>query len=361
MPVLDLDALLEPIPGADPAGAPVPYLLRTQLEEARKESGPADLPPDDPTATPRPIDWAALVRTTQGILTTQSKDLLVAARLTEALARAYGFSGLTEGLTLLRRLLDEAWERIYPIVEDGDWEVRAAPLNWLGEPDRGARFPATLRSLPLVGAGNLRLSWLDWRRSQDKQGPVDAATFEQAVAQTSREDSYQVALDLRAAVAACAELLEVINRRLGEAAPSMQGLCEALGDCRTLAEQVLARKGGPPAVDGNTAGDSCASSAARDASAEEGAAMGETGVQKHDYQRAVLARNDAYRRLAEVGEELRVLEPHSPVPVLIQTAVKWGDLSFPELIRIMVQEEGMMSLLSRQAEAGAEEAAYQDS
>jgi len=65
--------------------------------------------------------------------------------------------------------------------------------------------------------------------------------------------------------------------------------------------------------------------------------------------------------LAVVGAELRMLEPHSPVPVLIRKAVAWGDLSFPELIRAMSQEEGLMSMLSKEAENGAEESALQES
>jgi hypothetical protein len=125
-----------------------------------------------------------------------------------------------------------------------------------------------------------------------------------------------------------------------------------------LSEQILARKGGPPALEGDAGetADPC------DAQAVEGGVVSQAASgQTHDYRRAALARNDAYRRLAEVGEELRILEPHSPVPVMIQTAVKWGNLSFPELIRIMVQEEGLMGMLSRQSETGAEEEALQDS
>jgi type VI secretion system protein ImpA len=358
MPLLDIDALLEPILGDDPAGWPVPYMLRAQLEEARKESGPADLPPEDRAAQTRPVDWSALVRTTQEILSTQSKDLLVAARLTEALTCEHGFAGLAEGLVLLRRLFEECWSRLHPSIDDGDLEVRAAPLNWLSEADRGARFPSTIRNLPLVRGSNQSLSWLDWRRSQDGHGPVDAKAFDEVVLQASREECYRLTLDLQRAATEHAALLAVVNQRLADAAPSMEGLSNALNDCRILSEQILARKGGPPALEGDAGetADPC------DAQAVEGGVVSQAASgQTHDYRRAALARNDAYRRLAEVGEELRILEPHSPVPVMIQTAVKWGNLSFPELIRIMVQEEGLMGMLSRQSETGAEEEALQDS
>ena len=357
MALLDIDALLEPIPGDDPAGSPVPYVLRTQLEEARKPSDPTDPASGDSSAQPRRIDWAGLIRGTQSILCKQSKDLLVAARLTEALCCEHGFPGLAEGFTLLRRMFDECWERIYPAVDDGDLEVRAAPLNWLGETDRGARFPTTLRGLPLLQGEFQQVSWLDWRRSQDGRG--DTESLEQAVRQASREDVYQLTQDIGLALAEYGQLLAVVNQRLGDAAPSMQGLSEALTDCRTLAEQILARKGGPPLPGGDAAADSGDAGLDGQGSQSTGGGRGESGQQ--ECRRAAAARSDAYRRLAEVGEELRILEPHSPVPTLIQTAVRWGGLSFSDLIRVMVQEEGLMGMLSRQSEAGAEEGALQDS
>ncbi len=75
-------------------------------------------------------------------LTETSKDLLVAARLTEGLTKEHGFGGLRDGLRLMRRLVTECWDRLNPAIEsEDDLEVRAAPFYWLDEADRGARFP----------------------------------------------------------------------------------------------------------------------------------------------------------------------------------------------------------------------------
>src|SRR4051794_40158680 len=149
-PLLDFDALLAPLPGDAPAGRPVPFDLRRQFEEGRKQ---VEAAPYGPAGGPReiiPADWPGLVRLTREVLTTTSKDLMTAARLTEALTMAEGFAGLRDGLTLLRRLLAECWDRMHPDLEDGDLEVRAGPFNWLDDRDRGALFPPKLLLVPVV-------------------------------------------------------------------------------------------------------------------------------------------------------------------------------------------------------------------
>src|SRR6516225_7058209 len=46
--VLEFDTLLAPIPGANPAGEPMPFLVRKELDDARKEINPKSFAPDDP-------------------------------------------------------------------------------------------------------------------------------------------------------------------------------------------------------------------------------------------------------------------------------------------------------------------------
>src|SRR5262245_57946224 len=104
-PFVDIDALLRPLPGDDPAGS-VPYTERAELEEARKEKQD----PNGAEGTLVKPDWARVVQTAQEILLKKSKDLGVAARLAEALFRRHGFAALPEGFRLLRRLVAECWD-----------------------------------------------------------------------------------------------------------------------------------------------------------------------------------------------------------------------------------------------------------
>jgi hypothetical protein len=47
-PVLDIDSLVAPLPGDDPAGSSVPHTVRHELEESRREDNPDDYAAHDP-------------------------------------------------------------------------------------------------------------------------------------------------------------------------------------------------------------------------------------------------------------------------------------------------------------------------
>src|SRR5262249_503882 len=94
-PLLDFERLLNPIAGASPSGSTLPYTVRSQLEAFRREVNPDDYDegdPQRPTAA-KPADWPAIIELSQKVLQEISKDLSVAARLTEAMVKQYGFAG----------------------------------------------------------------------------------------------------------------------------------------------------------------------------------------------------------------------------------------------------------------------------
>src|SRR6516165_9713936 len=197
-PAIDIEALLAPIPGDNPAGESLPFAVREKLDEFRKEINPDSFDADDPLRPdqPKPADWPAIVRLCEETLTNTSKDLLASARLLEGLVRSKGFAGLRDGLQLMRRLLADCWDRINPSIEDGDLEVRAAPFNWLDDPDRGARFPTSVRMAPIIEFEGTKYSWLDWKQLQEGKGPLTAANFDKAVTVASREDCQTLVDDL---------------------------------------------------------------------------------------------------------------------------------------------------------------------
>src|SRR5260370_37148492 len=153
--VLNFEPLLAPIPGDNPAGGAIPFEIREKLEEGRKEINLEDFDKNDPArpTEAKKADWAGIIRVAQDTRAKTSKDLLVSARLTEALVKQHGFAGLRDGLHLMRLLVDQCWDRLNPSIEDGDLEVRAGPFNWLADAEKGARFPHSVRRVPLMDAG----------------------------------------------------------------------------------------------------------------------------------------------------------------------------------------------------------------
>jgi type VI secretion system protein ImpA len=335
-PVLNFEPLLGPIPGDNPAGGAIPFEIREKLEEGRKEINPEDFDKDDPArpTVAKKADWSGIIRLAQDTLTKTSKDLLISARLTEALVKQYGFAGLRDGLHLMRLLIEQCWDRLNPSIEDGDVEVRAGPFNWLADAEKGARFPNSLRLVPLIlddkaGKGK-KFSWMEWRLSQEGKGTATRADFEKAILETPRDKFVSLDEDINQCVDELTQLLQVLNGKMGSMAPGLIDLRAAVEDCRKLVKQMLAQKG----EEGGGAEVTANGSAEAGASSGGGAKAG--------------SREQAYRQLAQAAAVLRQLEPHSPIPYLIQRAVELGSMPFPELMRALIREQNVLSELSRE-------------
>jgi type VI secretion system protein ImpA len=327
--VLDVDSLVAPIKGKEPAGAPLPYDVRLKLEELRKEINPADYDEDDARRPKsyRPPDWDGIVKLAKETLSGKSKDLLAAARLVEALVIRERFAGLRDGLTLLHRLASECWDRVHPMLVDGETvEAREGPFKWLNQVGHGALFPRTLRVTPLYVVEGKGFSFEDWQSKERK------ATFDAAASAVKLETAQDLVEDLKAAKEKLNALSDVLNDKMGEFAPDLvssennEHIGAAINDCLKVANQVLQKKTGttPTGDDGS------------------GSAGGGETVALN-----LSSRADAYRMLNEAADLLQRLEPHSPIPYLVKRAVYLGELKFPELMKALLRENAALDELYR--------------
>jgi len=340
-PLLDFEALVAPIPGARAEGDPVPFEVSQQLEDLRREIDLDSFSPTDPTRpeAPKKADWPGIIQLAQQTLRETSKDLLVAARLTEALAKAHGFAGLRDGLHLLYLLVEQCWDRLHPVIEaEDDLEVRAARFNWLDEPDRGARFPGTLRLIPLLAPDQERFGWQHWRDSQTGKSKLTAADIERGIQNTSREYAERSAADLDQ----CWQELELLSNALAvrmktettNYAPSLGGIREAVQDCRMLARQIVQKKGGgKPAAEVSTSKDDTATPPSAASPAAEN---------------RMETREEIYGRVAEAAAKLQRIEPHSPVPYLLLRAVEMGSMAFPDLMKALILNADVLKVMNRE-------------
>jgi type VI secretion system protein ImpA len=331
-PLLDIDALVAPVPGDAPAGAPLPYDVRLKLEELRKEINPADYDEEDARRPPsyRPPDWAGIVKLAKETLSSKSKDLLVAARLVEALVIQERFVGLRDGIKLLHRLAGEAWDRVHPMIEQGETlEPREGPFKWLNQIGYGSQFPRTLRVTPLFIVGGKGFGFEDWQ-SKDRK-----AAFDTAASAVKLETAQDLVDDLKAAKEELHALCDVLNDKMGEFAPDLvssennENIGAAINDCLKVANQVLGKKTGTAST-----GD--------DGSSATGGAGGGGTVALN-----LSSRADAYRMLNEAADLLQRLEPHSPIPYLVKRAVYLGELKFPELMKALLRENAALDELYR--------------
>lgn len=366
--VLDIDALLEPIAGDDPAGNAVPFGTRKQLDEFRKELLPESFPADDPMRPEQPkyADWEAIIKLGEETLKDTSKDLLVAARLTEALIRHNGFAGLRDGLRLMRRMVEEAWDRIYPTIEDGDLEVRAAAFNWLDDPDRGARFPTTIRQASLIPNGEKGYSWQDWRSAHDGKAGVTTADLDGAIESATYEDCQNIADDVTECLDEIALITGILDPKLNDVAPGMVEAKRAITECQNLIKQVLAKK--PPPVSAEEDVFEVVPSGEDSGDLMESLGDGGGSSDGSEVVRVVSApaaprpftREDAYNQLEQLSHKLLRLDPHSPVTYLVMRAVKLSKLTLPELLKVLVRNSDSLADLSRDLDLGVQESSDDD-
>jgi type VI secretion system protein ImpA len=107
------DELLNPIEGPNPSGVNLRYdPVYDKIKEARREE---DHPPPGMTERDRKVaDNLLVLKLTQEVLTARTKDLQLAAWLTEALLKQKGFGGLKEGLAFCYGLTEKFWDTVYP-------------------------------------------------------------------------------------------------------------------------------------------------------------------------------------------------------------------------------------------------------
>jgi type VI secretion system protein ImpA len=335
------DDLLNPIPGPNPSGESLRYApVFDQIKEARREE--EEISQGEWQTAIKKADWPLVIKLCGEAIAKKSKDLQVAAWLVEALVRRDGFAGLNEGLTLIQGLLEKFWDTLYPELEDGDAELRAAPLEWIG-----SRLDGPLRKVPLTGNG---LDWQNYKESRTVPSEADAESSESK--QQARADAiadgkltpeafdqgfdatpkatYEAWMgQVDASLESQERLKQLCEEKFGDLAPTFRGLRTTLEELRQTLHVFLARKreqeaggeeperaAGPEAPGAGSYAESAAAPAR--APARPAAKMA-LAAEPAD-------RDDALERVLVAARWFRQNDSYSPVPYLLVRGLRWGEL-----------------------------------
>ena len=326
------DDLLAPIAGSNPAGADLRYdPIYDKIKEARREDD--DIPQGDWQQERKTADFAAVVKMAGETIATKTKDLQLTAWLTEAMLRRESFAGLRDGLGALAAMLDQYWDTLYPELEDGDAELRAGPLEWVG-----SRLDMAVRSAPVTRAGYGLLKYREsrtviaedvarddydknkQREAQIAEGKLSPEEFDKAFTATPKAFYVTLVADIDGALAAVKTLDETADAKFGSDAPSFSGLRTALTDVRHLASQLLDRKRElepDPVVE-----ESSEAGAAEMALSDAGAASPGTGSVSAEPTSVA----DAGARVAAAARHLRQANPTSAAPYVLLRGLRWSEL-----------------------------------
>ena len=323
------DDLLNPIAGGNPAGADLRYdPVYEKIKEARREDD--DAPQGEWQHARKVADWPLVIKLAGDALATRSKDLQLAAWLGEAMLRREGFGAFHATLDVTRGLLDKFWEHLYPEIEDGDLEMRAAPLDWIG-----LKLDIPVKLAPLNRAGHSYLQYAEARSiGTEQEADGDTARrakreeaiaarkptieeFDKAFADTPKAFVKQLATDVAATIASLQALDALARDKFGDLAPSFIKLREVLEEEQRVVGQLLAKKleQDPDPVE--------AAPAVVDAA---GAALGGATEGPRVLSAEPVDRNDAASRVISAARFLRRTEALSPASYLMLRALRWGEL-----------------------------------
>jgi type VI secretion system protein ImpA len=376
--------LLQPIPGDNPCGANLYYSpLFDKIKEARRQESAGPMGAWEREV--KTADYVQVIKLCEEALALQTKDLWLGAWLTEALIARDKFEGLREGMEVLRALIETFWDTLYPELEDGDAELRAAPIEWLGnylEPEKGSSPALAVQFVPLYSQG---LHYAQYKEAQTvgyeesvksnevrrkareaaiKEGKIPPETFDKALLETPKEFVRKLDTDLKGALQSLQLLDEVCQGKFGNSAPSFTKLKRALDEVQTAVHVLLVKKleqDPDPIVVAEAADAGATAEGGGEAAAPtlQEERIGELKIDPEQLDTLISAeihsRDDAVLRVAAVARYLRQREPASPVSYLLLRAFRWGELRDAvdgQLAQILESPPGeIRSALRRHAQA----------
>jgi type VI secretion system protein ImpA len=349
----DLTRLLAPLDGDARAGASFRYEpLYDEVKAMRVEDDPS-LPQGIWQRELKKADWGGVARTCVDALATKTKDLQLAAWLTEAWVHLRGFAGLADGVRLMTGYVNDYWDDVHPTVAESDLEGRLAPIGWAM--DKLALPVKRVHVTAPTGEDAVAYGWKDWEAGlyvanigkkdaaaaakAEERGMVSHPRFLVSVSLTPAAWFANLAGELAAVTSALDDLDRALIDKAGEAhAPSVTPLRSIVVAIQAFVSRVLderREKGELPmtALEAAPFPDALpeAVEAAHDdgAQPQQGAAPQQAAAM---VPARITSRNDAYHRLNEAAEYLMRTEPHSPVPYLVKRAVAWGNMSLADLL-----------------------------
>ena len=380
--MIEIDGFLEPVAGADPCGENLYYSpVFDKIREARRQddAGPMGQWERELKAS----DFRTVIKLAEETLRTKTKDLWLAAWLTEAWINRDRIPGLLAGLKLITALMTTFWEGLHPDVEDADLGLRATPLEWLGSRsipirdasgdimkiygtstalDGAGRLCITtsaatapspillLKAIPLTESGVTWLVYKDARamgyedavRGNDartkaraaaiKEGKLSPEEFDKQFAATPKAFYRQLESDCGDAAAVLADLNRFCDERFGDDSPNFSPLRSALEDIATDVHSLLHKKleTDPDPVEAPPASpDSQPAGGADDPvsiSLTQAAALSPLPDFANFSAGPIATGAEAAMYVLAAAQFLRRETPSSPVSYLIVRALRWGEL-----------------------------------
>ncbi|ELI7922706.1 type VI secretion system protein TssA [Yersinia enterocolitica] len=328
---INFDALLAPINDVAPCGSNIEYeQVYDDIRRAR-ESDPDYLPQGEWTTELRVADWAKVVKLSCKVLCEESKDLQVACWFIEGITQQQGITGLLSGMAFLQQFASRYWDDCWPALAEDGHEFRQSSLNRL---DRDLTL--LLKTYPMLGQQESSLDYWQKVVAWEHQGApkTDDET-------SGDSDDFSMTSYNRWAAALSAEKLISLKDSLQELTAAvdifeqqysqltLDADSTALGQTRQVivemqewAKRMIDRLG---PINGEIATES---------SGEQPLASPlYSGMTRHG-----MSRGEAINQILTIADFFRQTEPSSPLPLLLERAARWGEMTLTEWLEEMLQD-----------------------
>jgi type VI secretion system protein ImpA len=294
-------------------------------------------------------DWASVYKLAIEATEKQTKDLEIITWLIEASLREFGFAGLRDGFKLARQVIEQFWDHLYPLPDNEGMLTRLAPLSGLNGENAEGVLIAPISLVPLI-AGRDGLMYTFWHYQQaievmkitdaekrDKRIEAGAVTFEMlenAAQEIDNEYFEQLHLDLLSCIDEFKALTRLLDEKMGYEAPPSSRILAQLENCmdclKTLTSGRAIGNPSPLLLDNNEQDED-------EDIAKESDNISPAPIEfKSD---SDIPREQMLHSIALAADFFRRTEPHSPIPYLLDRALKWSKMPLPTLLKELIKNK----------------------
>ena len=320
MSVLDIDALVAPVSDESPSGDNLEYEPEFgELDRAAQGTG-EHVMGDEVVAAEEP-DWSAVREQAQTMMG-QTKDLRIAVHLLRSAVNLQGIEGLSDGIGLIRALLEQGWDTVHPQLDaedDDDPTFRVNSIMPLGDREGLLKdiLKMTLVSSKAVGQFNLRdirVAKGDLQPQEGQESVPETALINAAFMDCDVDEMQADAARIDKSRDDVGAIEAIFAEKIGAAnSPDVDGLVSEIKDLQVIfAENLNARGIGVEIPEG-----------------ADGAPGGGAAPIAGD----VNTREDAVRMIDKICMYYERNEPSSPVPMLLQRAKRLISKDFLDIMR----------------------------
>ncbi|MCG6942505.1 MAG: type VI secretion system protein TssA [Thiohalocapsa sp.] len=331
---MNLEELLTPVAPDTPCGEDLEYgavdeLTRAAQTVPEQQIGDTVVPAQEP-------EWDAVRRQALDACK-QTKDLRVVVILLNAATRTQGWPGFTASLTFLDGLLERFWADVHPQLDPDEPDDFTMRVNVIASLADAASTLTYLREAPLVQSVMGRFSLRDIlvaegeasHPADSEESPPDRQLIDAAIRAADAEALEQTNTAVTDAVATLGALESRLMSLVGAAsAPDLSPLSALLARARKALAEGLALR---PDIAGESAPESTGDTAAQ---ATETAAHPQRGAPiARPIAGPIAGPDDVRRALEEICSYYRKHEPSSPIPILLERALRLISQDFESLIK----------------------------